>query len=230
MEPLCEVCGVVRAVIYCDSDSARLCLRCDNNVHSANVLSRRHLRSLLCDKCNLQPGNRRCMDEKLCICQTCDSYGNGCSALGHRLQPLQFYLGCPSLADFSRLWSSFLDLPSFPSLKAVRVSVNPVAVDENCVMGPREDEASLVLSSNKLNEHEPWVGASSSIPPDRKFTSSYCKDRTPFFPDELNPSKVISFIFSLAINQISISGRLFDSCLLCFLLGVEDLVCMLLMV
>lgn len=42
MEPLCEFCGVARAVVYCKSDSARLCLNCDVSVHSANSLSLRH--------------------------------------------------------------------------------------------------------------------------------------------------------------------------------------------
>ncbi|KAJ9686740.1 hypothetical protein PVL29_015540 [Vitis rotundifolia] len=218
MEPICEFCGVVRAVVYCKSDAARLCLHCDNSVHSANALSRRHLRSLLCDKCNLQPGIYRCMDEKLCICQACDWIGNGCSAPGHRLQSLQFYMGCPSLSDFSRLWSSVLDLPSATGLKAGWGSMNSVAVDENCVsrcLEPKDNEGSLVLEGNKLNEQKPWVGASSSMPgssssmpgayssmpPDRKFTSSYCKDQTPFLPDESNPSKGCSNFKDLGLNE-----------------------------
>ena len=194
MEPLCEYCGVVRAVVYCKPDYARLCLSCDNTIHSANALSRRHPRSLLCDKCNSEPGMYRCMDEKLCICQICLCFDNGCSVLGHRLYLLQFYLGCPSLGDFSRLWSSILDLP-LPYSAGLKV-------DE-----PR-DEGSLVLGGNKLRKQEPWVGesalvpgGSSSIPPDRYFTSSCCKDEAPFFPDEIKPSKVISLIFSIVIHQ-----------------------------
>ncbi|KAJ6734343.1 ZINC FINGER PROTEIN CONSTANS-LIKE 10 [Salix purpurea] len=57
MESVCDFCGVARAVVYCKPDSARLCLHCDGCVHSANFLSRRHPRSLLCDKCSSQPCN-----------------------------------------------------------------------------------------------------------------------------------------------------------------------------
>ncbi|KAG8640657.1 hypothetical protein MANES_13G073566v8 [Manihot esculenta] len=110
MEPLCEFCGVVRAVVYYKSDSTRLCLNCDGFVHSANCLSRRHYRSLLCNKCNSQSAILLCLDDKLSICQTCDSNStNGCSSSGHRLQVLSSYTGRPSLAEFSRIWSFVLD-------------------------------------------------------------------------------------------------------------------------
>ncbi|KAK2656607.1 hypothetical protein Ddye_009659 [Dipteronia dyeriana] len=69
MEPLCEYCGVATALVYCKSDLARLCLRCDGYVHSANFLSSRHNRSLLCDKCNSQPAIFRCMDDRISLCQ-----------------------------------------------------------------------------------------------------------------------------------------------------------------
>ncbi|KAA0042429.1 hypothetical protein IC582_025550 [Cucumis melo] len=108
MEPLCEFCGVVRAVVYCKSDSARLCLHCDGRVHSANSLSRRHLRSLLCDNCNAQPAIVRCMDDKLSLCQSCD-WNNNPNPNPNAPPPshiLHSYSGCPSMPDFSRFWSS----------------------------------------------------------------------------------------------------------------------------
>lgn len=112
MEPLCEFCGVVRAVVYCKSDSARLCLQCDGRVHSANSLSRRHLRSLLCDNCNAQPAIVRCMDDKLSLCQSCDwnnnpnSHPNPSPNAPPPSHILHSYSGCPSMPDFFRFWSS----------------------------------------------------------------------------------------------------------------------------
>ncbi|KAG5226544.1 zinc finger protein [Salix suchowensis] len=91
MESVCDFCGVARAVVYCKPDSARLCLHCDGCVHSANFLSRRHPRSLLCDKCSSQPAMARCLDEKLSICQGCDCRESGCSSLGHQVRALNCY-------------------------------------------------------------------------------------------------------------------------------------------
>ncbi|XP_019193141.1 PREDICTED: putative zinc finger protein CONSTANS-LIKE 11 [Ipomoea nil] len=125
MEPLCEFCGVVRAVVYCKADSAKLCLHCDGCVHSANGLSRRHQRSLICDNCNSEPAMVRCMDDDICICQACDWGGNGCSGqLGHRRKMLSAYTGCPSPADFARMWASVLEAPNNGNSNSVPCSAD----------------------------------------------------------------------------------------------------------
>ncbi|XXG83214.1 hypothetical protein AAC387_Pa10g1018 [Persea americana] len=46
----CELCNS-RAKMYCESDQASLCCRCDAKVHSANFLVARHSRTLLCHTC-----------------------------------------------------------------------------------------------------------------------------------------------------------------------------------
>ncbi|CAK8536563.1 unnamed protein product [Lathyrus sativus] len=105
MEALCEFCEIVRAVVYCKPDSARLCLRCDAIVHSANALARRHPRSLLCDRCNFDSAIVRCVDYKLSLCQLCDwNSTDECFVLGHNHVPLSFYTGCPSLTELSKIW------------------------------------------------------------------------------------------------------------------------------
>ncbi|XP_020993415.1 putative zinc finger protein CONSTANS-LIKE 11 [Arachis duranensis] len=109
-ETLCECCGVARAIVYCKSDSARLCMDCDVSVHSANCLSMRHLRSLLCDRCNSEAAIVHCIEEKLSFCQgCCELNQNGCSILGHRLQSLNCYKGCPNFTDLPGLFSFVLD-------------------------------------------------------------------------------------------------------------------------
>ncbi|KAL8160099.1 hypothetical protein V2J09_001636 [Rumex salicifolius] len=47
--PLCEFCNERSVVVYCKADDAKLCLVCDNQVHSANALSLKHLRSSITD-------------------------------------------------------------------------------------------------------------------------------------------------------------------------------------
>lgn len=200
MEPLCQLCGVVRAVVYCKQDSARLCLRCDSCVHSANYLARRHSRSLICDKCNSQPAIVRCMDEKISLCQSCDwSNGNGCSGLGHSRQTLSCYSGCPSLAEFSRIWASVLDVPPSSSVGGgVCGGWGPMtsALPMNEIVG---NENSVGLVASKLNElenrcakFEPWIGPSSLITPNLNFLPQYSKDQTGLFPEGSNLTKVIS--------------------------------------
>ncbi|MED6216142.1 hypothetical protein PIB30_004626 [Stylosanthes scabra] len=50
-ERLCELCNQ-KASLFCASDSAFLCSKCDATVHNANFLVARHLRRLLCFNCN----------------------------------------------------------------------------------------------------------------------------------------------------------------------------------
>lgn len=46
----CELCNG-EATVYCPSDIAFLCWRCDAKIHDANFLVARHLRNAICSKC-----------------------------------------------------------------------------------------------------------------------------------------------------------------------------------
>ncbi|KAJ7948185.1 Zinc finger, B-box [Quillaja saponaria] len=46
----CELCGS-QASLYCQADDAFLCRKCDQLVHNANFLARRHIRCFLCNTC-----------------------------------------------------------------------------------------------------------------------------------------------------------------------------------
>ncbi|THU67424.1 hypothetical protein C4D60_Mb05t24480 [Musa balbisiana] len=111
MDHLCDFCTEQRSVVYCQSDAASLCLSCDRNVHSANVLSLRHLRTLLCDQCIVQPAVVRCIEENKSLCGNCDRKVHGGLAVAseHNRHLINCYSGCPSAAEFSRIWS-FLEL------------------------------------------------------------------------------------------------------------------------
>ncbi|CAA0808414.1 Zinc finger protein CONSTANS-LIKE 10 [Striga hermonthica] len=108
---LCDFCGEQRSMVYCRSDSASLCLSCDRNVHSANALSKRHLRTLICERCNSQPAFVRCAQEKVSLCQNCDWSGHAGPSTGpsHKRQAIHCYTGCPLASELSEMWAFLLD-------------------------------------------------------------------------------------------------------------------------
>ena len=203
MEPLCEFCGVVRAVVYCRSDAARLCLHCDSCVHSANSLSRRHDRSLICDKCNSQPATVRCMEDKISLCQGCNWNGNGCSGPGHHRRKLSFYRGCPSLAEFSRIWSSVLDVPIPSNFDGTysTLTMNDNATITSC-SEPKGNEGSVGLVANGLNElascvkFEPRITPPPVIPPNPSYIMPCNRDQAPILTEEsILPKVTFLFLF-----------------------------------
>ncbi|PPD75884.1 hypothetical protein GOBAR_DD27189 [Gossypium barbadense] len=189
MEPLCDFCRGVRAVVYCKSDSARLCLRCDGCVHSANLLSGRHARSLLCEKCNSQSSIVRCLDERLSLCQDCDWNGNGCLSLGHRREPLNCYTGCPSMAEFRRIWSSVLDASSRGGFDTGLSQPGNDDCFANC-SDQREQGASFGSAGTKLSE----LDSSSKLKPCMESSClistnanciPYCGDQESLFSEDM---------------------------------------------
>jgi len=122
-------------MVYCRSDSAALCLSCDRNVHSANALSRRHTRTLLCDRCSSQPAMVRCLEENTSLCQNCDWNGHsaGSSAAGHKRQNINCYSGCPSSAELSRVWSFILDIPDVAPEPDCEQVISMMSISESAV-------------------------------------------------------------------------------------------------
>ncbi|CAA3017393.1 zinc finger CONSTANS-LIKE 12-like [Olea europaea subsp. europaea] len=153
MEPLCEFCEMATAVIYCKTDSARLCLLCDGRVHFENSLSQRHPRSLICDKCHSQPAVVRCMDCKLSLCSGCDWNGNGCLGPDHRRLKLNFYCGCPSLAEFCKIWSLVLDEPKSSSYDRTTSTTNENSM--NTAQNDRGDGGMVAIRLNELTSPSP---------------------------------------------------------------------------
>ncbi|KAI3407860.1 CCT domain-containing protein [Psidium guajava] len=102
----CDFCAGRSAVLYCPADSARLCLPCDRHVHSANLLSRKHVRSQICDACSSEPASAFCPAEDLALCHNCDlDASGGCSASPHvRDYPAEGFSGCPSSLELASLW------------------------------------------------------------------------------------------------------------------------------
>ncbi|MED6207006.1 hypothetical protein PIB30_031914 [Stylosanthes scabra] len=196
MEPLCEFCGVVRAVVYCNSDSARLCLNCDASVHSSNPLSTRHARSLLCDHCYSQAAVIRCVDHNMCVCEACEWNRNECLFLGHGRLVLKFYTGCPSFGDLFSLWSFVFDANSScgggdSGLEPISTTVSGNgSCTSKCVEQPDNDD----------DLFEPWMDLSPIIPsnPD---SIQFCRDQALFFPPESKQPKGCPNFKNLGIEE-----------------------------
>ncbi|PKI49176.1 hypothetical protein CRG98_030424, partial [Punica granatum] len=173
MERSCDFCRAANAVVYCNSDSARLCLHCDGYIHSANSLASRHSRWFLCNRCSSQPAIVRCLDEKLSLCQSCDWNGleMGCSGLGHSRRALEIYTGCPSLADeLGEGWG--------PSDELSCVFENKGTVSFYGTMG-----------RNAFHKQDPWSGHSTGFTSNNHYVL-FCKGEAPSACLDPNPSKV----------------------------------------
>lgn len=117
--------------MYCRSDAACLCLSCDRNVHSANALSKRHSRTLICERCNSQPAFVRCVEEKISLCQNCDWLGHsGSTSSMHKRQAVKCYSGCPSAAELSSIWLFVLDIPAI-SESTCEQELGLMSINEN---------------------------------------------------------------------------------------------------
>ncbi|EXC15606.1 Zinc finger protein CONSTANS-LIKE 9 [Morus notabilis] len=161
---MCDFCGDQRSMVYCRSDAACLCLSCDRNVHSANILSKRHSRTLLCERCNSQPALVRCAEERISLCQNCDWLGHGSStsASSHKRQTISCYSGCPSAAELSSIWSFVLEFPSGGE-SACEQELGLMSINENSAdkaQGGPSENASGTVGLNDM----PSIGKASACP------------------------------------------------------------------
>ncbi|KAI5600913.1 hypothetical protein BDE02_01G056800 [Populus trichocarpa] len=107
----CDFCSEQTAVLYCRADSAKLCLFCDQHVHSANLLSRKHVRSQICDNCSTEPVSFRCSTDNLVLCQECDwdAHGSCSVSASHDRTTIEGFSGCPSALDLASIWGFDLE-------------------------------------------------------------------------------------------------------------------------
>lgn len=102
----CDFCNEQAAVLYCRADAAKLCLFCDQHVHSANALSRKHLRSQICDNCGSEPVSVRCSTENLVLCHECDwdAHASCAVSVAHDRRPVDGFSGCPLAVELAGIW------------------------------------------------------------------------------------------------------------------------------
>ncbi|GLT58201.1 hypothetical protein SLA2020_311140 [Shorea laevis] len=149
MEKICEFCTTSRPVVYCKADAAHLCLSCDAKVHSANALSSRHLRTLLCDSCRCRISYVRCLDHQMFMCCGCDENLHDISSQ-HQRRAVSSYLGCPSAKDFAALWGFNLNEQDNSAIQdhSLAGSVNPHVIK---FKNPALSSSQIISSSSKLN-------------------------------------------------------------------------------
>ncbi|KAK9134081.1 hypothetical protein Scep_013609 [Stephania cephalantha] len=168
MGQLCDYCGEQKSVVYCRSDDARLCLSCDRSVHSANALSRRHLRSLLCERCNSHAAIVRCLEEKVSLCQDCDYHGHSgsTSSSAHKKQRINSYSGCPSASEFSKNWPFVSEVTSMDGLNNGQ-GKGLFSIDENHASHCWQSDVSKITDFSTadgldgLDSFETWTRTSS---------------------------------------------------------------------
>lgn len=161
--------------MYCRSDAASLCLSCDCNVHSANALSRRHPRTLVCERCNSQPAFVRCVEETISLCQNCDWLAHVGSNISpsHKRQAINSYSGCPSASELSAIWPFLLDFPSVGD-STCEQGMSSMSITDNTMdrQGPQEkdnvqDESILRDTSDQykvnVNKSTAWTEAPTHV-------------------------------------------------------------------
>ncbi|CAF1972187.1 BnaCnng51750D [Brassica napus] len=101
----CDFCGERTAVLFCRADTAKLCLPCDQQVHTANLLSKKHVRSQICDNCGNEPVSVRCFTDNLVLCQDCDWDVHGSCSVSdaHVRSAVEGFSGCPSALELAAL-------------------------------------------------------------------------------------------------------------------------------
>ncbi|XVE67633.1 hypothetical protein DITRI_Ditri09bG0003900 [Diplodiscus trichospermus] len=154
----CDFCNSKLAVLYCRADSAKLCLFCDQQVHSANALSLKHARSQICNGCKSKPASFICSNDNLLLCQDCDSnsHNSSCSVSPpHKRSPVEGFSGCPSVIELASVFGFDLKRKDLMNLIMGFSLYEQELMNLEDFMVPNEDSSvsSALLSSVKLN-HE----------------------------------------------------------------------------
>lgn len=101
---ICDYCSEATALLYCRADSAKLCLLCDREIHSANQLFSKHTRLPLCDACDASPASVFCSTESSVLCQNCDWERHRLSLPPvHERRPLEGFTGSPSVSELQAI-------------------------------------------------------------------------------------------------------------------------------
>ncbi|GAB2228575.1 hypothetical protein Droror1_Dr00022695 [Drosera rotundifolia] len=133
MEKVCEFCTVLQPVIYCTADAAFLCLSCDAKVHSANAVSNRHFRTLLCEVCRNQPSYVRCLEHQMVMCHSCERTLHEVVSHQHGTRSISSYAGCPSANHFAKLWG--FDVNELNTVPVVdHMSCNSCISEDSCAV------------------------------------------------------------------------------------------------
>ncbi|KAF5843473.1 hypothetical protein DUNSADRAFT_15768 [Dunaliella salina] len=78
----CLVCAAP-ASVYCQQDNAFLCTGCDVSIHTANALSKMHIRLPCCALCHRQVASVWCKEDAAHLCSVCDGEVHSSNPIPH---------------------------------------------------------------------------------------------------------------------------------------------------
>lgn len=150
----CDFCNEQVAIFYCRADSAKLCLICDRHVHSANALSRKHVRSQICDNCGSKPVSVRCVTDNLVLCQDCDwdAHGSCAVSASHDRNPVEGFSGCPSAVELASVWGIEIQ-DKKPNVQVDSSSTWENGFSDSWMAGKEEVSASVLLNDLMVPNH-----------------------------------------------------------------------------
>ncbi|KAF2559479.1 hypothetical protein F2Q68_00018107 [Brassica cretica] len=183
-------------MVYCRSDAACLCLSCDRSVHSANALSKRHSRTLVCERCNAQPATVRCVEERVSLCQNCDWSGHNnnnnnsssSSSNNHKRQTISCYSGCPSSSELASIWSFCLELAGQSGCEQEMGMMNiddDGQGNQNC----NEDRKDVVAGSSSRPETMRYASRKARADVRRRVKGRFVKAGEAYDYDPLTPTR-----------------------------------------
>ncbi|KAL5571780.1 hypothetical protein UlMin_021377 [Ulmus minor] len=135
----CDVCEKEEAAVLCCADEAVLCVGCDEKVHAANKLSRKHERlSLLkqrpllssshspplCDVCRDKNGYVFCLEDRELLCKRCDASKH--TASRHMSSHQRYFIADIKVSHKSSThnWPSTL-----PTMSNSSINTTPMTLD-----------------------------------------------------------------------------------------------------
>ncbi|KAL3501783.1 hypothetical protein ACH5RR_036232 [Cinchona calisaya] len=158
MEKSCEFCLILRPVVYCKADAANLCLCCDAKVHSANALSNRHPRTLVCESCRYRPAYVQCSDHQMFMCRACDRNQHDVSSQ-HQRKVISCYIGCPSAKDFAAMWGLDLnELENVSSFPDEFLPTSSATVDRGMITFNNPRQSCLGTGVSSVSEGTSTIG------------------------------------------------------------------------
>ncbi|GAV77228.1 zf-B_box domain-containing protein/CCT domain-containing protein [Cephalotus follicularis] len=148
----CDFCTSKPATLYCSADSAKFCLSCDQQVHSANSLSSKHSRTRLCDNRKAELVSVRSSRDNLLLCQQyCDH-----DCFNNSSVPVEGFSGCPSAIELAYVVGCDSKVDSFLDLNSGSCMADPEMMNfqEHIVPESGESSVSSVLGRCEREKQE----------------------------------------------------------------------------
>ncbi|KAL5974447.1 Zinc finger protein CONSTANS-like [Asimina triloba] len=84
----CDSCRSAASAVYCEADSAFLCIACDARTYAANTVASRRHRLWLCQLCERAPATVTCKADAAALCAACNLHIHSANPLARRHQVL----------------------------------------------------------------------------------------------------------------------------------------------